>query len=861
MRINYYRPYKTKKLRSVIKTAFKILAAIFVIIIIGVIGVLAYFTKDLPDPAKISERKIVQSTKIYDRTGETLLYDIHGEEKRTVIAFDEMPQNVKDATVVTEDDNFYKHEGFDIKGIMRAFWVDIKNRQIRQGGSTITQQLIKHAILTPERTFTRKIKELILAFELEKKYSKNEILNFYLNQVPYGSNAYGIEAAAMTFFNKKANELTLAESTILAALPKAPTYYSPYGNNQKELKDRQLYILGRMYNQGYITENEFQEAKNKELNFSQEYRGIKAPHFVMYIQSYLADKYGEDAIEQNGLKVITTLDWSMQQKAEKIIKERGEMNEKKYNAKNAALTAINPNTGEILSMVGSRDYFNLKNDGNVNVTIRPRQPGSSFKPFAYAKALEKGFTPDTLIFDLKTEFNSNCPPDAEQEKDKFGLKCYHPQNYDLRFRGPVKIKEALAQSLNIPSVKVLYLAGIEDTIDLAQKMGITTLIDRKRYGLSLVLGGGEVTLLEETSAYGIFAAEGNKHRPTAILKIENGKGEILEEFQKDKLPINQILDPEIARQITAVLADNALRAPIFGENNYLDLGDIPAAAKTGTTQEYRDAWTIGYTPAVVVGVWVGNNDNSEMRKADGSAVAAPIWNNFMKEILKDQETRTFNAPRAVTVAKPVLNGGFGGKIYKIDKISGKLATEWTPPNLIEEKIYAEAHNILYYADPGDPRGNQPENPENNPQFINWEFPVTKWQKQSYCFKEKISIEGTGNFNTKEKCVDFSAEPPAEYDDIHTLENRPQITAIAPQDQTIYAKGNVVKIQIETQGRYAISQADFFVDNEFIGSDTINPYSLNFTIPNDTIKNQYIIEVKIYDIMGNSNNAKITINAQ
>ncbi|MEK7627665.1 MAG: transglycosylase domain-containing protein, partial [Patescibacteria group bacterium] len=452
----YHKNHPRKKRKHFIKTALIIIAVIFISLLLFSAGIFAYFAKDLPDPAEISERKITQSTKIYDRTGKILLYDIHGEEKRTIVPFDEIPQYVKNATIVAEDDDFYKHSGFDIRGIIRAFWVDIKNRQIRQGGSTITQQFIKQAVLTSDRTFTRKIKEIILALQTEQKYSKDEILNFYLNQVPYGSNAYGIEAAAITFFNKTAEDLTLSESAILAALPKAPTYYSPYGNNEKDLKNRQIYILERMFAKGYITAEELEKAKNEEMEFSQEFRNIRAPHFVMYIKSYLVEKYGEDAIETRGFKVTTTLDWDLQEKAEKIVKERVEINRKNYKANNAALAAINPNNGEILSMVGSYDYFDAKNDGNVNVAIRPRQPGSSFKPFVYAQAFIKGLAPDTLLFDLKTEFNPSCPADGSQEKDQYGLECYHPQNYDSQYRGPIKIQSALAQSLNIPAVKVLY---------------------------------------------------------------------------------------------------------------------------------------------------------------------------------------------------------------------------------------------------------------------------------------------------------------------------------------------------------------------------------------------------------------------
>lgn len=858
--INYYhRNCPRKKRRHFIKTALIIITAVFMFLLFSGAGMFAYFAKDLPNPADISERKITQSTKIYDRTGEILLYDIHGEEKRTVIPFNEIPQYVKNATIVAEDDGFYKHSGFDIKGIIRAFWIDIKNWQIRQGGSTITQQFIKQAILTSDRTFTRKIKEIILSLQTEQKYSKDEILSFYLNQVPYGSNAYGIEAAAVTFFNKPAKNLTLAESAILAALPKAPTHYSPYGNNKKDLENRQFYILEKMFSQGYITEEELEKAKNENIEFSLEFRNIRAPHFVMYIKSYLVKKYGEDAIETMGLKVTTSLDWNLQEKAEKIIKERVEINKKNHQANNAALVAINPNNGELLSMVGSYDYFDAKNDGNVNVAIRPRQPGSSFKPFAYAQSFIEGLTPDTLVFDLKTEFNANCPADGSGEKDQYGLECYHPQNYDSRYRGPIKIQSALAQSLNIPAVKVLYIAGVEDTIRLAKKMGITTLNDQNRYGLSLVLGGGEVTLLDETAAYGVFATEGIKYPIKPVIKIEDGNGKMLEEFTQENARKEQVLNAEITRQITSILSSNDLRAPIFGETNYLNLGDIPAAVKTGTTEEYRDAWTVGYTPDIVVGVWVGNNNNTAMLKADGSSVAAPIWNAFMKEALKDKEIKKFNASQKIITGKNILDGNLDGKTYKIDKVSEKIATELTPPNSIEEKIYFEAHNLLYYINTDDIRGNFPEKPENNSQFMNWEWPISEWSKEPRCIKEKFSIEGTENYNETEKCFVFNQKPPTEYDNIHTTENKPKINILFPQNQQIYKKGDIVKIETDIQSNYKISQTNFFIDRDLISGDSTEPFAVNLFINKNIESGEHKIKIKTYDIYDNAGESEVTIN--
>ena len=628
------------KQKGFLKTliAFGIWAAIIGAILIVLVFLVV--VKDLPNPSKLATYQISESTKIYDRTGKVLLYDIHGEEKRTIISFDAMPDYVKQATLVIEDTNFYHHFGLDFRGVLRAVFANITGRKVSQGGSTITQQFIKNSFLTPERTFVRKIKEAILSIEMELLYPKDKIFESYLNQIPYGSNAYGIEAAAQTFFNKKAKDLTLAESALLAALPQAPSRYSPYGSHFDETKSRQEYILGRMAQFGYITEEQANAAKKEELVFSQIKTSIKAPHFVMYVRELLEEKYGADYVQKSGMKVYTTLDADLQDLAEKIVSEGASANQKKYGAFNAALTAVDPKTGQILAMVGSKSYFDdslpkgcksgktCKFEPNVNVAARDRQPGSSFKPFAYSLAFKKGYTPQTVLFDLPTEFNASCPPAANIDVFE-GNECYNPQNYDGKFRGPVTIKEALAQSLNVPSVKVLYLAGVNQTINLAQDMGITTLKDRKRYGLALVLGGGEVKLLDMVSAYGVFANDGIRQPQAPILKVELPDGEVLEEWREAP---EKTLDPQISRTISEILYDNSARAPVFGSNSPLYLGDRPAAVKTGTTQEYRDAWTIGYTPSLAAGVWAGNNDNSPMTKEGaGMFAAAPLWNEFMKK--------------------------------------------------------------------------------------------------------------------------------------------------------------------------------------------------------------------------------------
>ena len=671
-----------------------------------ILAKVAKIAKELPDPQQfVSSHQISQSSKIYDRTGEILLYEIYSEEKRTIVPFEKIPDYVKKATIAIEDKNFYEHPAFDWRSLVRAFLTNLIKGSVVQGGSTITQQLAKNTFLSSEKTYERKIKELILAYWIEKKYSKDEILNLYLNQIPYGNNAYGIEAAAKTYFGKSSEELSLAESVLLASVPKAPTYYSPYGTHKDELMQRKNYILEQMLEIGFIDNEEFKRAKDYEYKFAPQNIGsIKAPHFVIMVKDYLAEKYGENFLQNGGLKIITTLDWNLQQTAELVVKEGAERNEKLYKGKNAALVAQDPKTGQILALVGSRDYFDIKNDGNFNVAAQGlRQPGSAFKPFAYLTAFEKGYSPQTIVFDLPTEFtanNQNCPLVVNfSNKSK---ECYHPENFDHEFKGPVNLKSALAQSINIPAVKVLYLAGIENTIKTAKNMGITTLNDISRYGLSLVLGGGEVKLIDLVNAYSVFSQEGIKHNQKIVLKIEGVSGEIIESTADQAV---KIVDSQYTRLITNILSDDEARRPLYqGSFNLTTFEGRQVALKTGTSNDYIDAWTIGYTPNLVVGVWAGNNDNAPMQKQAGSILAAlPIWNSFMNKTLNNFSIEFFNETEKddENISKPMLNGNY----INIDN---------------------NIHNILYYIDKNNPLGEIPLNPENDSQFKNWEIPVQDW---------------------------------------------------------------------------------------------------------------------------------------
>ncbi len=708
------------------------------ILIYGSLGIIlliaflfAWFARDLPSPNKINSRNVAQSTKILDRNSE-LLYELHGDKRRTLIGFDEMPKNIKNATVAIEDKNFYNRwfGAFDFGGIARSFLYDLVHKEKMQGGSTITQQFVKNALLSPEKTYTRKIKEAILSTEISLMFKKDDILKMYLNEIPYGSNAYGIEAASETYFGKKAKDLDLAECATLAALPQAPTYYSPFGTHTDELEIRKNKVLDKMAEQGYISKDQAQAAKKEKLAFVPYNEQIKDPHFVMYVREQLVNKFGETMAQEGGLTVTTTLDSKKQKIAEEVVKEYGDSNAYEFNASNGSLVSIDPKTGQILAMVGSRDYFNKDIDGNVNVATRDRQPGSSFKPYVYATGFKEGYTPNTTLFDVNTNFGGG----------------YEPKDYDLGQRGAVSVRQALDNSLNIPAVKMLYLVGLNNALKTAHDMGITTLNQPDRYGLSLVLGGGEVKLLDHVGAMSTFATEGIKHDTTPFLKIANNKGKVLEEYKPKE---SRALDTNVARAMNDVLSDNSARSLIFGTNTPLALSR-PAAAKTGTTEEFRDAWTVGYTPNLAAGVWVGNNDNTPMSQgADGIYAAAPMWHAYMERALEDLPVENFNKDYTLggsSSTKSIINGKLltGGEKVKICTVSGKLATANCPPNVVQEKEFKSYHCELYYIDKTNPLGPNPQNPAADPQFNNWEGPVRAKYGGDTAPTENCNIHTPGN---------------------------------------------------------------------------------------------------------------------
>lgn len=592
-----------------------------------------FLTRDLPSPKQLETRQIPQTTRIYDRNGK-ILFNVYEDQNRTIVPLSAVPENLKKATIATEDKDFYKHRGFDVYGIIRAARATIFQGNV-QGGSTITQQLVKSVFLSPERTVSRKIKELYLAFRVETAFSKDKILEMYLNQVPYGGTAWGVAAAAQQYFGKDLKDLDLAEAALLAGLPAAPTYYSPFGQNPKRALERQKFVLSRMYEEHYITKAEEEKAAAEDLKFRSSAVDIKAPHFVMYVRDWLSQKYGDAVATHGGLKVTTTLDLDIEASAEAAVAKN--IDAVKYlDVSNGAALVTKPATGEILAMVGSKDFFDEKIDGNVNVTIANRQPGSSIKPINYATALSKKLiTPATVVMDVPTTFGVA------------GTKPYSPVNYDGQFHGAVQARFALANSYNIPAVKVLAISGVEDMINMAREMGITTFVDPSRYGLSLTLGGGEVKMTEMATAFGVFANEGVRQDLTPILKVEDTSGRVLEEF-KPKAG-KRVLSKEVSFLISSILSDNGARSAAFGEFSGLTIPGKTVAVKTGTTDDKRDNWTIGYTPSFLTVTWVGNNDNHPMSQylASGITGAAPIWHDIMVSLLKDKVNEAFKVPSGV----------------------------------------------------------------------------------------------------------------------------------------------------------------------------------------------------------------------
>lgn len=684
-----------------------------------------WYSRDLPTPGTLVVGKYTDATRIYDKKGE-LLYSVYQDENRSYVKLAEIPKYLQQGTIAIEDKDFYTNQGFSPIAYVRV----IRNALIGQGlagGSTISQQLVKNVLLTNERSLPRKIKELILSIQVNQTYSKDQILEMYLNNIPYGGSAIGVEAAAQRYFGKKVKELDLAESAFLAGLPQSPSLYSPFSGNDYYI-GRTEAVLKRMVEDKYITKEQSEKALAKIEKYSFKHEnvtGIKAPHFVMYVKDLLAEQFGENMVTTGGLQVTTSLDYDIQKETEKIVKEEVDKL-KEHKVGNGAAVVADPKTGEILAMVGSKDYFDTENDGNYNVAIyNTRQPGSSMKPVMFAAAFEHGYTPATLLMDVPTEFPT--PESVEQ--------VYKPVNYDGKFHGPVQVRFALGNSLNIPAVKMLAMVGIEPVMQKAYEMGIENWKPTEeamgKVGLSLVLGGRETSLLNEITAYSVFANKGVRQDPVTILKVTDKNGKVL--YEHKKTSGKKVLSEEVAFLISHILLDNNARSMAFGTRSLLNIPGRTVAVKTGTTDEKRDNWAIGYTPSFVVGVWVGNNDNSPMNPAiaSGTTGASSIWHEIMSYVLKDQPNEEFEKPSNVEAKE--IDAFAGGLPHAGQPTRSEYFIKGTEPTS-ESPIYKSKDGKIYLVfQENDPVSTDGQN--------RWQKGIEEWINATYPGDEKYHPPG------------------------------------------------------------------------------------------------------------------------
>ncbi len=766
---------------------------------VSAVALVAWVSQDLPDPNKINNRVVAQSTEIYARDGSTLLYEIHGDQRRTVVSLSNISTYIKQATISIEDKGFYKHSGISLMGTMRAVVVDVLSGSKAQGGSTLTQQLVKNSILTTDKSYIRKVKEIILSYQIEQRFSKDQILQMYFNDIPYGASNYGIEAASEAYFGKHAKDLDLAESAVMAAVVQAPTYYSPNGIHRQALLDRQHLVLSEMVKNGYISQTQADAAKAIDVlaQVSPVRDSITAPHFVFTVRDQLVQKYGEALVEGGGLRVVTTLDPALQKIAEEEV-VAGAAKNVKYKASNAALVASDPKTGEVLAMVGSVDFFDTAHDGNFNVATAIRNPGSSFKPIVYLTAFTKGYSPDTLLFDLKTNFG----PDGSG-------KDFIPNNYDLKEHGPLTMRQTLAGSLNIPAVKTLYLAGIPNVLTMASQLGYTT-IDSSKVGLALAIGGGGVTLTEHVGAFAALANDGMRNPVTMVLRVEDKNGKLMEQYTPKP---TRAVDANAVHELEDIMSDNSARAFVFGTKNNLTLSNRPVAAKTGTTNDDRDGWTMGFTPSLAAGVWVGNNDNSAMKAgSDGVVVAAPIWHNFMERALAGKPVEKFTKPTPNKSTKPVLLGKLSANTpISVDSETGKQIPDsclasWPAAN-IKQVVVKEVHDILYYVNKDDPNGAQPTDPTTDPMYTRWEAPVQAWAtKNGYVAKS----------------------PGFESCSLRAGSSVVSVSFTAPAENTTITPGSV-PVSVQASSSSSITSVVYSLDNAPVSTSTSAPFSVTLDL--------------------------------
>ncbi len=787
--------------------------------IVLIIFSLAIFAKDLPSPNKLTARDASLSTKIYDRNNK-LLYDIYGDKNRALVNWKDLPPYVKNASIAIEDKDFYKHKGFSLTGIARSIISIFLFRDV-QGGSTITQQVVKNILLTPERTITRKLKEFILAIQVERKYSKDEILQIYFNEVPYGGTAWGIEAASQTYFGKEAKELTLEEAVILAGLPQRPSYFSPYGSNPKAYVSRANDVARRMRDDGYITKDQEEKLKKDlpNVQFSTNDQGISAPHFVFYVRDLLNQKYGEKFVDQGGLKVKTTLDLELQKKAQKIVKEEVDKLSD-FKVGNGSAVVLDPKNGDILAMVGSKEYFAKDYDGQVNVTMSLRQPGSALKPFTYATGFKAGYTPATVMMDVITEFPGGV-----------GQGPYKPVNYDGKYRGPQQIRFALGNSLNVPAVKMTALVGIKNMLRTAYDAGVKSLEptdeNLRRFGLSVTLGGGEVRLLDLTSGYATFASGGKYYEPLAILEVRDRQNKIIDEVRDRKS--KQVIGEDVSFLVSHILSDNNARSAVFGTGSLLNVSGKTVAVKTGTTDDKRDNWAVGYTPSIAVGVWVGNNDNSPMNPkiASGVTGATPIWNKIISAALDGKVSESFNKPSNVNAIEIDALGG-GLPCRDLPKRSEYFITG-TEPNkdcLVEKTLDGKEYYVFVEFDPVSTDGRN-----------RWQEGIEAWSK----------TQGDSKYQPPSGLIN---EPTKNPDDISVTIKNPN-----DHDQTDISFDTEVNV---STGR-KVTKIEFYIDG--LQKDTKNGSDINakfnFTFA-EANKGKHKIKVKAYNEVGKDAEREITV---
>ncbi len=791
--------------------------------------VLPLFAFNLPSPDKIIRNEGF-STKILDRNGEAL-YDIYTDKRRTPVDLKDTPLYLRQATISIEDKNFYKHGGFDPFGMIRgALRVFTKGRA--EGGSTLTQQLVKNVLLTSDRSIIRKIKEFVLAIQIERKYTKDQILQMYLNEAPYGGTAYGVESAAEIYFGKKVTDLNLVESAFLAGLPQRPSYYSPYSSDPKAYIGRTKEVLRRMREDGYITKDQEGSAGEAlpSLEFQPRGSDFKAPHFVQYVQKILTERYGEQVIEQGGLKVTTTLDLKLQDKAQEIVSEEIAKVEKQH-ITNGAAVVVNPETGEILAMVGSKDFDAADYDGQYNVAVALRQPGSSFKPFTYVTAFKEGYSPSTLLMDVPTVFPGGA-----------GQPDYTPVNYDGKYRGPIQVRFALGNSINVPAVKMLAKVGIKDVLKTANDMGITTLEPNnetlKKVGLSLTLGGGEVKLLDMTEAYSGFANKGYKVEPISVLKVEDSKGKVLEEVKPEKK--KRVLSEEQAYLIADILSDNNARKEVFGPNSLLNIPGKKILVKTGTTNDKKDNWTLGGNGNAMVGVWVGNNDNTSMLNvASGVSGASPIWRKILLEAIAGKANKDFEVPGGIVTASVdsvsgySVHEGFPGRSEIF--IKGSTPGEDTVHVML--KICKSEGKL---ANPGDIAGGNYDN------------------KEFFVFKEEDPTSGGGTNRWQEGILNWlngqadpRYHPPTDY--CGTV-NPVTVNFTNPVNESSNL-GHDFLVKFKAESTSAIVHATLFIDGAEVRSYDAPPFEYQVNGMSDGI---HTLKAKVRDANGKEGENTITI---